>query len=209
MNSNKLKGIKGSLEYQPPINQPKYNNQFSFLSDNSDTEIIIKKNAKLKTGVSIKGDFFYSKSLSGKESELLFLIDNEKKISIKSKSFLINDNEIFSPKTKLNLYDNKDSIYHPLVEFNFDLESNKIQTLNIEGVLKNTPFYSSFFNIELDPDQLTYVIGEDNIYFSMIVAPSQRPLNVYSKNHFSNQKLNQMTDLNGTNILKAVFTYYS
>ena len=209
LNSNKLKGIKGSLEYQPPINQPKYNNQFSFLSDNSDTEIIIKKNAKLKTGVSIKGDFFYSKSLSGKESELLFLIDNEKKISIKSKSFLINDNEIFSPKTKFNLYDNKDSIYHPLVEFNFDLESNKIQTLNIEGVLKNTPFYSSFFNIELDPDQLTYVIGEDNIYFSMIVAPSQRPLNVYSKNHFSNQKLNQMTDLNGTNILKAVFTYYS
>ena len=47
------------------------------------------------------------------------------------------------------------------------------------------------------------------MYFGMIIAPTQRALSVYSKNHFSNQKLNEMTDLNGTNILKAVFTYYS
>ena len=208
LNSNKLKAVNGSLEYQPPISQPLHNNQFNFLSDHSETDILINKNARLKTGVSINGDSFYSRSLSGAKSELLFLLNKNKRISIKSKSFLITENEISSPETEFNLFDNKDSIYHPLLEFNFDIKSNKIQTLNIEGVLKNTPFYSSFFNIELNPDQLIYTVGEENIYFSMIVAPSQRPLNVFSKNYFSNQKLNQMTDLNGTNILKAVFTYY-
>ena len=75
--------------------------------------------------------------------------------------------------------------------------------------MKNSPFYSSFFNIEFDPDELIYTVGDDNMYFGMIIAPTQRALSVYSKNHFSNQKLNEMTDLNGTNILKAVFTYYS
>ena len=43
----------------------------------------------------------------------------------------------------------------------------------------------------------------------MIIAPNQRPLRVYSNNFFSNQILNEQTDLNGTNILKATYSYSS
>ena len=209
LNTSKIKNINGSLEYSPPKSQPKYNNLFDFISNDSNVNITIKNNIRLNTGVSLNGDLFYSSSLSNNNSELLFLLKSGKKISVKSKDFLIADESISSSKAHLKVYDNKDSIYHPMVEFDFNISMNKIQALNINGILKNSPFYSSYFDIEFNPDELLYAIGEENIYFGMIVAPNQRPLSVYSKNHFSNQKLNEMTDLNGINVLKAVFTYYS
>ena len=43
----------------------------------------------------------------------------------------------------------------------------------------------------------------------MIIAPHQRPLSVFSMNYFSNRVLNELSDLNGINILKAVYTYFS
>ena len=33
-------------------------------------------------------------------------------------------------------------------------------------VLKNSPFYSSYFDIEFNPDELLYAIGEENIYLT-------------------------------------------
>ena len=44
--------------------------------------------------------------------------------------------------------------------------------------------------------------------FGMIVAPHQRPISVYSTKYYSDRTLNELTDLNGINILKAVYTYY-
>ncbi len=209
LNANKLKNVNGALEYLPPKSQPKHNNLFGFISDNSNVNITIKNNIRLTSGVSLNGDFLYSNSLSNNYSELLFLLKNGKKISVYSKSFLIEDSFLSSTKARFKLYDNLDSIYHPMVEFDFNVETNKIQALNINGILKNSPFYSSYFDIEFDPDELSYTIGDENIYFGMVVAPNQRPLSVYSQNYFSNQKLNEMTDLNGINVLKAVFTYSS
>ena len=101
LNGNKLKQIKGAMEYVPPKSQPKHNNLFNFISYNTDAEITVNNNTKLITGVSIKEDLFYSSSLSGENAELYFLLKNNKKISVKSKSFLIDDSNISSANPKL------------------------------------------------------------------------------------------------------------
>ena len=62
-----------------------------------------------------------------------------------------------------------------MVKFNYDLDLNKIQILNIDGVMKNSAFSSSFFNIEFDPDELSYTVGDDYMYFGMIIAPRNVP----------------------------------
>ena len=68
LNGNKLKQIKGAMEYIPPKSQPKHNNLFNFISYNTDAEITVNNNTKLITGVSIKEDLFYSSSLSGENA---------------------------------------------------------------------------------------------------------------------------------------------
>ena len=91
------------MEYTHLKSQPKHNNLFNFISYNTDAEITVNNNTKLITGVSIKEDLFYSSALSGENSELYFLLKNNKKISVKSKSFLIDD-QIFLHRQQLLNY---------------------------------------------------------------------------------------------------------
>ena len=74
-----------------------------------------------------------------------------------------------------------------MVKFNYDLDLNKIQILNIDGVMKNSAFSSSFFNIEFDPDELSYTVGDDNMYFGMIIAPTQRAPVFIQKSFFKSK----------------------
>ena len=209
LTSSRLKKIEGALEYSPPKTQSSVSNYFEFISFESNTDIIIKNNIRLRSGVSISNDKLSTQSLSGNDSEILFFLDKGKKISIKSKSFSLDDLSISAQESQFKLYDNIDSLYHPQVEFRYDNTLNKIEVLNINGKLRNTSFYSSYFDIEFQPDVLKYNIDDSTIYFGMIIAPSQRSLSVFSKNYFSNQILNEMTDLNGINILKATYSYFS
>ena len=45
-----------------------------------------------------------------------------------------------------------------MVDFDYNTIENKIQVLNIKGTLRNTAFYSSYFDIEFTP-------GHDSIDF--------------------------------------------
>ena len=209
LTSGKFKNVQGALEYFPPISESSFSNHFDFISFDSDINLILNNNIRLRSGISIEGDKFYTKSLSNSNSEIIFIINNGKRISIKSKSFILDDLSISSSNSYFKFYDDYDSLYHSMVAFDYNTIENKIQVLNIKGTLRNTAFYSSYFDIEFTPDVLNYKLGDDKIYFGMIVASNQRPLSVFSKNYFSSQKLNEMTDLNGINILKATYTYFS
>ena len=156
--SSRLKNIKGAFEYFPPKTQSSISNYFEFISFESNTEIIIKNNIRLRSGISISNDKLSTQSLSNNDSEMLFFLDKGKKISIKSKSFSLDDVSISAQESHFKLYDNIDSLYHPQVEFRYDNKLNKIEVLNINGKLRNTSFYSSYFDIEFQPDFLKYNI---------------------------------------------------
>ena len=86
--------------------------------------------------------------------------------------------------------------------------ANEIQKKNYR-IFYYEPKNLSIINSKVVAKGFFIKLGDDKIYFGMIVASNQRPLSVFSKNYFSSQKLNEMTDLNGINILKATYTYFS
>ena len=159
-------------------------------------------------GLALEGDNLVTKSLAGEDSEIIFRLDNDKQIIINSYSFKLDKTTISSPSSYFKIQHKSDSLYHPLVEFNYNKITNSIEVLNLEGPLKNTSFYSSYFDIEFDPDFLRYHLENDKVEFGMIIASNQRPINVFSTQYYSNNKLNEMSDLNGINILKATYTIY-
>ena len=82
LNSDRLKGIQGVFGYVPPKKSPKSKNNFSFISNNSEHMFVLADKAKFKMGVSVNGDVFNTKSLSGDVSELLILLEGGKKIKL-------------------------------------------------------------------------------------------------------------------------------
>ena len=208
-NSKEFKNILGAFDYLPPKNLGGPDNKFSFISNESNIDFTFQNNIRIKMGLALEGDNLVTKSLAGEDSEIIFRLDNDKQIIINSHSFKLDKTTISSPSSYFKIKHQSDSLYHPLVEFNYNKIKNSIEVLNLEGPLKNTSFYSSYFDIEFDPDFLRYHLENDKVEFGMIIAPNQRPINVFSTQYYSNNKLNEMSDLNGINILKATYTYFS
>ncbi|MBV19769.1 MAG: hypothetical protein CL870_01550 [Cytophagia bacterium] len=208
-NSNKFKNVLGSFYYLPPKNLRGPKNKFSFISNESNINYTFQNNIRIRMGITIDGDNLYTQSLSDENSEIIFNLKYGKEIIINSSSFKLGLNAISSPSSYFKIKHLSDSLYHPLVEFNYNKKTNAIEILNLEGPLNNTPFYSTFFDIEFNSDYLRYHLEDDKVMFGMIVAPNQRPVNVFSTHYFSNNNLNKLTDLNGINILKATYTYFS
>lgn len=205
--SKNYKKIVGSFYFDPLSQKDSGSNQFTFQSSFNDNEIIISGVAKLISGITIKGNSFSTSSKSGKKSKLIFLLQENKKIIIKSNSFLLSENEISSPNSRFTFLDDNDSLYHPSLELKYITNSNQLQLFNLEGALKNTPFYSTFFDVEIISDYMYYSPGQRLMNFGIIMAPDQRPVNVKSLNYFSEKIINELTDLNGVNILKATYNY--
>ena len=208
-NSKKFKNVLGSFEYLPPKNLGGPKNKFSFISNESDINYTFQNNIRIRMGITLDGDNLFTKSLSGENSRITFKLKYEKEIIVNSPSFKLGLNSISSPSSYFKIMHQSDSLYHPLVEFSYNKKTNTVEILNLDGPLNNTPFYSTFFDIEFDPDYLRYHLEEDKVMFGMIVAPNQRPVNIFSTHYFSNNNLNKLTDLNGINILKATYTYFS
>ena len=79
------------------------------------------------------------------QSELIFILENDKEIVLRSKSFSLINNQILSNDTQFSFIEENDSLYHPSLELKYNINTNQIQLFNLEGSLKNTPFYSTFF----------------------------------------------------------------
>ena len=205
--SKNYKKILGYFNFDPLSQKGSGLNQFSFQSNFNDNEIIINDIAKIISGITIIGNNFSTSSKSGKKSKLIFRLEENKKIIIKSNSFLITEKEISSLNSRFTFLDDRDSLYHPSLELKYITNSNKLQLFNLDGSLKNTPFYSTFFDVEIISDYLYYTPGQRLMNFGIIMAPDQRPVGVRSLNYFSEKIINELTDLNGVNILKAAYNY--
>ena len=210
-NSSKLifkdhKPVLGAFSYDPS-RQNKESTHFMFQSNGSDLEIVINNFLKLKSGIFLNGESLSFSSKKNEYSEMTFLLDNDNKIYIRSKSFSLIDNKIQSNDSRFVFVNDNDSIYHPSLELKYNTLNNNIELFNIKGKLSNTPFYSSFFNVEIISDYLFYTPGQRLMNFGIIVAPNQRALSVKSLKYYSEKIMNELTDLNGINILKTTYNF--
>ena len=58
--------------------------------------------------------------------------------------------------------------------------------------------------MEIISDYLYYTPGQRIMNLGIMIAPDQRPVEVKSTKYYSDRIMNELTDLNGINILKAV-----
>ena len=208
LRADNIKNVSGKFEYKPSKYTSKQINKFLFVSNNSNNIISINNKTRLLSGISISGNKLFTRSILNEESELKILIEQNKFLKFKSKKFALTLDKIYSENTYFGFYDNQDSLYHPSIELNYNLDLKTIELLNLKGPLRQTPFYSTYFQVEINSDILTYSLEDKNIKFSILIAPNERPLVVSSRKYFSNNNLNNFTNLDGTNILKVVYSYY-
>ncbi|MFY0591823.1 hypothetical protein [Roseivirga sp.] len=170
-----------------------------FLSYNANTPIkgLGSEKISFKGGINYEGLDFFSRSLYEETAVITGTIDGVKRFTARSKDFTFDnkDSTVSSLDAELTIYHLADSVYHPAVEFDYDYETDilKLET-SVKGY-KTTPFRSSFYNMDISGDALSWDLNSDSLDFAINSARADVPLMLESKDFYSNAKFEDLAQV--------------
>ncbi len=138
-----------------------------------------------KGGLTLDGNKLKSASVMSDYSYIEAQDQSAKKFRAKSKIFEFQDSTITSERTSLIIYQGNDSIYHPAVRIKYDYKNKYLITQKDKGAYRNTPFSSSFFNVDFTADILRWDLNSDSLDISILQARNIVPSIFESTDHYN------------------------
>lgn len=129
---------------------------------------IVGPNASLRGGFSMIGSDINTQTANGEETIINILYKNQKRITLKSKTFKISNGAAASRRASMTIYVDSTVITHPAVEVNFQFEENKLViNRGTEGLMR-APFYDDYHKVDIDAQQIRWKLEEPFIDFDNI-----------------------------------------
>lgn len=170
-----------------------------FTSYNADTPIKGLGSEKLTFtgGVTYEGTNFYSRSAFEETSTVTGTLEGKTRFRSRSKDFVFDaeDSILTSKDAELTIYHEGDSIFHPAIEFTYDYKVDMMEVETSVPGYKTTPFRSSFYNVDISGDMLTWDLNADSLDLTINSARDDVPLMIESKDFYSNQKFQDMAQI--------------
>ena len=100
-----------------------------------------------------------------------------------------------SKDAELTIYHQGDSIFHPAIGFSYDYKADLMEVETSVPGYKTTPFKSSFYNVDISGDMLTWDLNADSLDIAINSARADVPLMIESKDFYSNEKFQDMAQI--------------
>jgi hypothetical protein len=124
---------------------------------------------KFTGGLGMRGTAIVCKGNDEQLAELVFLFKEKPALKISSKEFIVRNNKVATQKASVSMYMEKDSIYHPQLEFTYRLNDHYIILYrNDKQGISSAPFYDSYHNVEFYADELKWDLNNPKIDIDMI-----------------------------------------
>lgn len=165
-----------------------------------------KDNLQFFGGFHLKGLELFTDSKFGQESTLIGLSGGQEKFRAKSKGFVFNNDQniVEADNASILILHGQDSIMNSAVEFDFNYESELLRTkASVEGY-RNSPFRSTYFDVEVVGDQLSWDLKADSMDLTIVAAKREIPLLVESKDFFSKGRYQGLSQIFGFHPLATV-----
>jgi hypothetical protein len=152
---------------------------------------------KYTGGFALNGRKIYSASLNGGSARVEVSGDTNKKFEAQSNLFEFRDSTIVSRNAAIEIYQGNDSIFHPGVSLSFNYARNVLTMQRSRGVLKDTPFTSSYFKIDFTGDMMRWNLkgdstGADSLNIFTSAGLSQAPMVIESQDYFDPNDFKQL-----------------
>lgn len=102
--------------------------------------------------------------------------------------------KISSKNAKISMYFGEDSIYHPSIDFIYDLTKNEIKLTKGDGSLAQSSFLDSYHKVDFSVDVITWNLSSNKMDLRTITTSGIKTATIESKEYFSKEK---MRDLRG------------
>lgn len=201
--------IKGTFEFRS-VRHDSSNVSFPrFTSYNNDIKInnLINDNIIYSGGFSLKGAKVYSASIMNLPARVDYIDSSGIKFTSYAKLYEFTDSTFLTKRSRVTLYNGVDSIYHPSVKISYNGANNGIIVQKEEGPYRNTPFYESFFNLNLKADIIKWQLDTTVMDISVMGARKEIPAFFESVNHFDSLDFKYMSGSFPFNPLRLVDNY--
>ncbi len=167
--------------------------RFMSFTNNVEVKNLGNDNIKYHGGFALKGAKILSSNVLNRPSTINYVSEVGRKYKAISSRFEIGDSLITSEVTAFVIYHRTDSIYHPAVRYRFNMASEDLEILKDKGGFRNTPYYSTFYKMNILVDRVTWNMQADSLDMQMLIGRHAVPAYFESESHFNIEDFRKMT----------------
>lgn len=171
------------------------------------------KGIQYKGGFRLHGTTVYGFGAAGAKAEI-DVSNNEGELVYQGKALLFTikrEERIVGENVASTIYFGQDSIFHPSVNFRFDIPRRELHLARGKRGSDRNPFYNSLHKVNIDAERLDYFVDKDSIFFdrrSLGFAKRINPTVFESLKYFEESDYRRLQNIATTNpiaLLKVAF----
>ncbi|HSI90058.1 MAG TPA: hypothetical protein VK927_03030, partial [Adhaeribacter sp.] len=165
------------------------------------------ENIVYRGGFSLAGAKIMSAALDNSFSTILVKHNGEKKFRTTARNYSLGDTLISSRLAGIAIYQEKDSITHPGMEFKYSRARNQLKLIKDDGAFRNSKFLDTYHKMEIAADLLIWNVEKPEVNFSILRAKNEVAAMFESQDYFSDTKYQQLKGISSFHPLQMIVGY--
>ncbi len=210
--------IKGDLKDKLMSSRKSADNFPKFSSVDQNLSIpALGPGIKFKGGFQLNGKTVTGYSKDKNNKARIEIYDDKEKLALKAQSKSFNfklGSRMIAEGVEVELPLSQGSITHPSADLRYDFSNKRIQLSRGKKGSNRNPFYSTFHNVMIGTEKLTWDLGQDSIFFNKntLSMGGVKKDNIYESNEFFSEgayrKIQNIATKNPIAILNIIYNEY-
>jgi hypothetical protein len=164
-------------------------------------------NVDYQGGFSMVGSKLYGIGSDDEKASIIIYNNGKVVLSTYSNAYVLQADEIISYPAEVSIYLQKDSIYHPGVEFKFNAAKRTMVLLRRDVGIGNASFFDSYHQMTFEVERMEWNIDKPIIEMGTIKGRFQKESYFESKNFYKEEKFRKIAgvqEYNPLTVLKRI-----
>lgn len=160
---------------------------------------------KYEGGVHLRGMRFIGSGDRDRNAVLSIKISEDKALFLRSKAFIINDDEILANPSSVIISFGDDSLYHPGLKMKYEDNTRILSLFRGDGGVSRSPFFNSYHNVDMFVEAMLWNMAENEVHFqSMIGITRESIADFISNNFYSAYEFDRLRGIDDQNPLYVI-----
>ncbi len=157
-------------------------------------------------GFELRGASIYGNSSGDTLANVTIMRDGKVIIRAASRSFLIRPTNLLSEDSKVSIYIDEDSIFHPAANFKFNNETKELLISRPKLGVGRSPFFDSYHKLDITVESIQWNTSEERIEFKPIVGNTSEQSAIFESQNFYDESV--MHEIAGFNNVNPLYTLW-
>jgi len=154
-------------------------------------------------GFELRGSSIFGTSSGDTLASVTIMRDNQVIIRASAPSFLIKPSNLLSNDSKVCIYIEDDSIYHPAANFRYDNDKKELLIARPKEGVGRSPFFDSYHKLDITVESIHWNTNEERIEFRPIASKIGAHSAIFDSQNYYDESV--MHDIEGINTINPLY----